>query len=173
MSHEGQLNYAVNRQLALSSLKGNVRAIKFNGKDKASYAPWKTALELETGGLLLSDAEWLEILQLRTSDIALEVVKSGRELALVDTNQALQFIWDNFDKNYGEQFQLADVLLKKLQAFPVVSLDTPENLHRFNTLCEQARILATTTQGRSLLALDCKDMQKTVNNRLDKKLKSK
>ena len=39
MSQESQLNYAVNRQLALSSLKGNVRAIKFNGKDKAAYAP--------------------------------------------------------------------------------------------------------------------------------------
>ena len=63
VSQESQMNYAVNRQLALSSLKGNIRAIKFDGKEKASYAPWKAALELETDGLFLSEAEWLEILQ--------------------------------------------------------------------------------------------------------------
>ena len=64
ISQEGQLNYSVNRQLALSSLKSNTRAIKFDGKDKASYSPCKVAIELETEGLFLSDAEWLEILQL-------------------------------------------------------------------------------------------------------------
>ena len=59
----------------MSSIKGNIRAIKFDGKDKASYSPWKTALELEIEGLVLSAAEWLEILQLRTSEVALRIVK--------------------------------------------------------------------------------------------------
>ena len=73
VSQESQVNYSVNRQLAMSSIKGNIRAIKFDGKDKASYSPWKTALELEIEELVLSAAEWLEILQLRTSEVALRI----------------------------------------------------------------------------------------------------
>ena len=99
ISQESQMHYSVNRQLALSSLKSNTKAIKFDGKDKGSYSSWKIALELETEGLFLSDAEWLELLQLRTTEVALQVVKRGRELALVDAGEALQYIWDNFNKN--------------------------------------------------------------------------
>ena len=105
ISQEGQLNYSVNRQLALSSLKSNTRTNKFDGKDKASYCPWKVAIELETEGPFLSDAEWLEILQLRTAGIALELVKEGRKLALINPSKAVQFIWDKFNKRYGKKCQ--------------------------------------------------------------------
>ena len=135
MSQESQMNYAVNRQLALSSLKSNIKAIKFDGKDKGSYSSWKIALELETQGLFLSDVVWLEVLQLRTTEVALQEVKRGRELALVDTSKALQYIWDNFNKNYGQHFQLADVILKKLQTFSIASLKKPQELAKFSGIC--------------------------------------
>ena len=167
------MNYSVNRQLALSSLKSNTRAIKFDGKDKASYSPWKVAIELETEGLFLSDAEWLEILQLRTAGIALELVKEGRKLALINPSKAVQFIWDKFNKRYGKKCQLATDVLKRLQSFPTVSMKHRENLYRFSDLCDEALILSTTEEGKSLIALDCEDMQKTVVSRLDEKLRMK
>ena len=97
ISQESQLHYSVNRQLALSSFKCNTKTIKFDGKDEAPYSPWKVAIELEAEGLLLSEAEWLEILQLRTSSLALEIVKQGQELALVNPKEGLGFIWDMFN----------------------------------------------------------------------------
>ena len=110
-------------------------------------------------------------MQLRTSEVALRIVKRGRELALADTGEALKFIWDTFDQDYGEQYQLANVVLKKLQNYPEVSLKKPEDLKEFRNICTQAKILARTHHGRSLISLDCEDMQKTVSSRLDDTLK--
>ena len=87
--------------MALSSIKSNTRAIKFDGEDKASYSPWKTAIELEADGLFLSDAEWLEILQLRTTGSALKIVKKGRQLAIDNPKDGLDYIWDIFNTWYG------------------------------------------------------------------------
>ena len=52
-----------------------------------------------------------------------------------------------------------------------MSLKNPEDLNEFRNICTQAKILATTPHGRSLIALDCEDMQKTVVSRMNHTLK--
>ena len=66
--------WAANRQLALTGIKGNRLGVKFDGKDAAPYHSWKAALELEVTGLDLTSAEWLELVTLRTTGDALDVV---------------------------------------------------------------------------------------------------
>ena len=53
--------WAANRQLALAGIKGNFKALRFDGKEASSYLGWKNALKLEVTGLDITPGEWLEL----------------------------------------------------------------------------------------------------------------
>ena len=109
--------WAANRQLALSGIKGNVRALKFDGKDATIYHGWKNALSMEVAGLDVTAGEWLEILSIRTSHVALDVVKCAMKMGFKDPKTALAFVWSEYGEKFKRHPSAAKDVLFELQNF--------------------------------------------------------
>ena len=54
----------------------------FNGEKPMEYKPWKDALQREVEGLAPTAAQWFDILQIRTSGEAYEMVQTTRVMYL-------------------------------------------------------------------------------------------
>ena len=65
------------RQIVLNGIRGNTRAVLFNGGSATAYKRWKSSLDIETKGLDLSPEEWFQILKLRTSGEAANLISSA------------------------------------------------------------------------------------------------
>ena len=128
-------------------------------------------METELNGLYLTPAEWLEILLLRTSDAALDIVRRAKNMGVTDPQTGLEFIWKQLNDRFKKKSSGAKEVLKELQNFPEVRPNDPEGLWKFSVICEQAKTLAATDQGRALAVLDFADVQKTVTGRLNETLK--
>ena len=81
-SESSENNLAANRQLALAKIKADTKAETFNGRDAAACLRWRKALESELRSLDLAPEVRLQMLRLRTSDVAATVVRSVQETAI-------------------------------------------------------------------------------------------
>ena len=163
--------WAANRQLALAGIKGNFKALKFDGKVATSYLRWKNALKLEVAGLDLSPREWLEMLALRTSHTALDIVTRANEMGIADPGIALEFIWEEFEGRYKGQPLTANKVLLELQNFRQIKRKDTKALFEFALVCRQATKLATTKEEMALAVLDFANIQKSVTTHLDEGLR--
>ena len=167
-------NWSVNRQLALSGVKSaSAVSPKFTGKDPTTYLQWKLSLKEAVKGLQLMPFEWLEILEMRTSHKAAEIVQCARQMALDDPNIAIEHVWRELERKYNANPQTAKRLFKKLKNFSTVSEKNLENLYDFAMACRQATLLAGTKRGGILTQLDVADLQKTVTSCLDERLRER
>ena len=147
-------NLAANKQLALAQIKADNRAERFSGKDASSYLRWKKALKRELHNINPGPEEWLQMLKLRTIDVAAGVVGSVEETSIENPQEALQTIWNHFDRRYKSTPKAASKLLNKIQTFPTVSVNNVDKLWDFALACFQAATLMYTEQSRQLCALD-------------------
>ena len=151
--------WSAEKQLAISSIKSNTLAKKFDGIDASGYRRWKASLEDELRDLKLTSRVWLEILELRTVKVANDMVKRAQEMEVEDPDAALEYLWEVFDRRFRSHPQAAIKLLTVLQSFPPVSIKQPDNLWAFALACQQAATLMTTEQGKQLGILDFPDAQ--------------
>ena len=164
---------AANRQLAWSIMKADTEAEKFDGEDATAYHRWRKSMEMGAKELELPPEKRLELLTLRTTNYAAEIVRSASDLTIESPEEALKIIWDHFEGRFKRNPQAANHLLDKLQKFPSVSVKDAQNLWRFSFACQQAATLMDTDLGRSLCVLDFPEMQRKVVGRLDASLQSK
>ena len=127
-SESADLNLAANRQLAWAQIKADTRAEKFDGRDAAFFRSWRKALEAEVLELNPPPESWLQMLDLRTTGEAKEMVKSVKEMAIENSQEALDLIWENFESRYKSNPQAARKLLGKLRSFSVVSTKKMDEL---------------------------------------------
>ena len=57
------------------------------------YQTWKSALKIEVKGLDVSMTEWLSILELRTTDIALEIVMRAKRMGVAELSWISPFTY--------------------------------------------------------------------------------
>ena len=72
---------------------------------------------MEVMGLGLTAAEWLSLLSLRTTDIALEIVTRAKEMGVTDPDSGLEFIWEQFEERFGQHSSEAEKILRELRNF--------------------------------------------------------
>ena len=164
---------ATERRLALAAIRNDLSAPLFNGKDSISYTTWELDLQDEVAGMDLTARDWLRLLELRTGEEAQEVVLSAGKMAVQNPEEALQFVWQEFEMQYATSPLASEDLLRHLQQFHEVSTLDPDHLARFARACRQAVILSSTDQGRELLDLDRKSTQLTVTRKLDPALRER
>lgn len=114
-------NLAANRQLALAQIKADTRAERFDGKDAAFFRSWRKALEAEVRELNPTPENWLQMIDLRTTGEAKEMVRSVKEMAIENSQEALDLIWKFFESRYKSNPQAARKLLSKLQKISDIS----------------------------------------------------
>ena len=105
---------------------------------------------------------WLQMIDLRTSGEAKEIVRSVKEMAIENPQEALDLIWEIFEGRYKSNPQAARKLLAKLRGFSEVSTKKIDELWTFALACKQASTLMSTPQGLQLNGLNFPDMQRTV-----------
>ena len=124
-------------------------------------------------GIDLTARDWLQLLELRTGEEAQEVVLLVREMAIQNPEEAMQFIWQEFERQYATLPQASQNLMRHLQQFYEVSTSDPDNLARFARACRQAVVLSSTDQGRELQDLDRDSTQLTVTRKLNPALRER
>ena len=110
VSHHSELsdhNLAANRQLAWAQIKADTRAERFDGRDTAFYQSWRKALEAEVQQLSPPPESWIQIIDLRTTGEAKEMVKTVKKMAIENPQEALDLIWENFECRYKSNPQAA------------------------------------------------------------------
>lgn len=162
--------WSAEKQLAISSIKSNTLAKKFDGIDASAYRRWRASLEDELRDLRLSSRVWLEILELRTASVANDMVKRAQDMEMEDPDAALEYLWEVFDRRFKSHPQAVMKLLRELQNFSKISVEQPDYLWVFALACQQAEKLMTTEQGKPLGILDYPDAQLSVTEKLDRKL---
>ena len=153
-SDSQDLNLAANRQLAWAQIKADMRAPRFTGLDPSVYKRWKVSLENEVRSLEITSVMWLELLALRTTGIAHEMVRRSDDTAADNPDEALVFVWGLFDSRFKSHPKAAEKLLMEFQQYSRVSSDDHDTLWRFAMACQQASMLMDTEQGRELTILN-------------------
>ena len=92
---------------------------------------------------------------------------------MTDPQTGLDFIWSQLNDRFKKKCSGAREVLKELQNFQEVKQNDPETLWKFSVVCQQAKTLASTEQGRALAVLDFADVQKTVTGRLSETLRGR
>ena len=70
------------------------RATTFDGKNCLEYKPWKDSLVREVKGLKPDAAQWLDLLEIRTTGTANQLIKDLRVLHLESsTEHSLNSAW--------------------------------------------------------------------------------
>ena len=162
--------WSAERQLAISSIKSNTLAKKFNGRDAGFYRRWKADLEREVQGLQYTAGDWLGLLDFRTTGVAKDMVSRALELELEDSDKALNDLWQTLDRRFRSHPQAAMKLLEELKSFELVSAKRPDKLWEYALACQQAEKLMDTAYGQQLRILDFPDAQRLVTERLDEDL---
>ena len=145
-SKSSDLNLAANRQLAWAQIKADTRAERFDGRDAAFYQTWRKALEAEVQQLSPPPESCIQIIDLRTTGEAKEMVKSVKEMVIENPQEALDLIWENFECRYKSNPQSARKLLAKLRGFSDVSTRKIDELWTFALACRQATTLMSIPQ---------------------------
>ena len=130
------------------------------------------SIEREVEGIDLAAGEWLELLTIRTTGKAKEVVDEASNLG-TDNERTVAYIWKEFELQYQAKQQPGQQLLQQLQAYPEITLEDTDRLNKFARLCRQASMLAETNQGTDLAALNTPYTQLMVTGRLDNNLREK
>ena len=136
--------WSAEKQLALSNIKANTLAKKFDGIDASAYRRWKASLEDGLRDLRLTSRVWLGILELRMVKVANDMGKRAQEIEAGDPNAALECLLEVFERRFRFHPQTAMKLLSKLQRFPIVSFKQPDNLCAFALASKQAGRLIVT-----------------------------
>ena len=91
---------------------------------------------MEVTGPCLTSAEWMELLSLRTSDIALDIVRRAKRMGVTDPQTGLNFIWKQLDGRFKKKSSGAKDVLKELQNFQEVRLKDSKTLWKFSIVCQ-------------------------------------
>ena len=95
-------------------MKANTEAEKFDGEDVTAYHRWRKSMETGARELDLSPKKRLELLTLRTTNYAAEIVRSAADLTIESPEEALKTIWAHFEGRFKRNPQAANQLLDKL-----------------------------------------------------------
>ena len=159
--------WSAERQMAISLIKSNTLAKKFNGRDASQYRRWKADLEDEVRGLQYTARDWLGLLESRITGVAKDMVSRALDLEIENPNKALDDLWQTLDRRFRSHHQAAMKLLEELRSFEIVSTKRPEKLWEFALACQQTEKLMETEYGRQLRILDYPDTQRLVTERMD------
>jgi hypothetical protein len=111
----------------------------FDGTNPMEYEMWKEALHREVAGLGLDAYHWLQILQIRTTGEAQEIVKSKTVIQReVGSEEALEDVWKALESRFPPQQQPAQQLLRQLTAGPPISKVNTKALFAFANDCDAA-----------------------------------
>ena len=94
--------------------------------------------------MALAPEEWMDLLTVRTTGSAREIVELANNLGIENVELAVRFVWDEFGREYRSHPEAAQNLLRQLQGFPLVVAKDAEALGKFARLCRQAAILFRT-----------------------------
>ena len=128
-------------------------------------------MEREVEGLDLSSGEWLELLSIRTTGKAKNIVDRAENLGTDNDELTVAFIWDELERQFHAHPQVGRQLLQQLQTQQQATTKNPDNLCEFASLCRQASLLRKTPQGTDLVALETPFTQTTITGRLDSDLR--
>ena len=127
----------------------------------------------EVQGLQLDDAQWMDLLQARTSHGALDALQSSLITQQeYSATEALTNAWSVLEEKYRTPQRPAQQLLHHLLQGPVITTDEPEQLYTFATSCEAA-IYMKQRDSPGFASLDEYTTQETVFARLSEALYGK
>ena len=123
--------------------------------------------------LELEDAQWLELLKLRTAGLARNVVDRAcilqGELTLEET---VLLAWEYLDQQFQTQKRPSQQILSTLQCRPQISSSNPNELTAFSQHCESALCIMRSKPG-TLASLNEQTTQDMIVNRLSPDLNQK
>ena len=146
------------------------KATQFDGTNCLDYKPWKDALLREVAGLDPNAAQWLDLLEVRTTGTANRLIKDLRVIHLeASPEQALKSSWETLDQRFHTKQRPSQYLLQNLLQGPIISSSEPNNLFAFARSCKTATELHRSSQGL-LASLEEETTQETIARRLDQNL---
>jgi hypothetical protein len=118
---------------------GKRNVTKFSGDSPQEYARWKKRLQEEVEDLNLSPQQWLELLEARTTSIALDTVKTGDTLREeLGAKATLRQVWKFLDTWFVTQQEHYQDLLQSLQEGPTIPSNDDTGLWAFSMDCQKA-----------------------------------
>ena len=145
----------------------NTTTTKFNGKDVLEYAPWKTALSIETENLHLTSTQFLKLLEARTELEPNQIIKDLRYVQIeMGPDSALQMAWEILNKTYHSSQSPSQQLLKKLTQGPQIKSTDTSALVSFSTQCHAALSLHLSNR-HAIPSLQEQGTLDSIVNRLD------
>ena len=126
------------KQLLAASSTAN----KFNGRDSLDYDPWKKDLQVEVEHLELSDRQWLQLLEARTTGEPQSIIKRLKIIQLESSPKlALETAWEDLDERYETTRRPAQELLENLTKGPELKAGDTESMFAFLQRCKAAQKL--------------------------------
>ena len=143
------------------------RATTFDGKNCLEYKPWKDSLIREVKGLKPDAAQWLDLLEIRTTGTANQLIKDLRVLHLESSPEhALKSAWETLNERYYTKQRPSQHLLQNLLQGPVITSSEPDKLFSFVRSCKMATELMQCNRGL-LSSLEEQTTQDTIIRRLE------
>ena len=147
--------------------------LKYDGKNRLGFRPWMDALRRETADLDLEASQWLDLLEVRTSGTALDLVQSARLIQFeTSPQQALEKVWEYLDQQFSSPHQPSQQLLRHLLHGARITPSDPTALTTFARHCDSAVYLRRCNPG-CLPSLDESTNQLTLFQRLSPDLNYK
>ena len=123
----------------ISNILNQSKAIIFSGKEDTEYMRWKENLLSEVKHLSLSPMNWIDLLQRRTSEDALESIKDHiRYLGEIEASKVLNDIWNGLDEQYSSKEKGSEIGFNEIMYGPTIDVDNLPLLKRFASKCSAA-----------------------------------